>query len=76
MVPLLRSYTWQSTLHKAIFDAIASTPSDSPEVLRQLLPAKLTRMGFPDVEWEGLFSPLSMSGEEAIALARKMVGGV
>jgi hypothetical protein len=74
LVPLLRGYRWQSTLHRAIFDAIVAIPSESPELLRQLLPAKLTRMGFPDVEWEELFVPLTISGEEAMVLARKMVG--
>ena len=76
LISLLRGYRWKSTLHHAIFNAIESIPSDNSEVLRQLLPAKLTRMGFPDVEWEELFAPPSMSGEEAIALARKMVGGM
>jgi hypothetical protein len=76
LISLLRSYQWQSTLHQAIFKAVVSIPSDDPDLLRQLLPAKLTRMGFPDVEWEELFAPLSMSGEEAVALARQMIGGV
>jgi hypothetical protein len=75
LIPMLRGYLWQNTLHRAIFNALVSIPSESPELLRQLLPAKLTRMGFPDVEWEELFTPLTMSGEEAVALARKMVGG-
>jgi hypothetical protein len=75
LIPLLRGYQWQSTLHQAVFNAIVSIPSDSPEILRQLLPAKLTRMGFPDVEWEELFAPLSMSGEEAIGLVRQLVAG-
>jgi hypothetical protein len=75
LIPLLRGYTWQSTLHRVIFDAIASIPSDRPEVLRQLLPAKLTRMGFPDVDWEELFGPVSMAREEALVLARQMVAG-
>jgi hypothetical protein len=75
LIPLLRGYTWQSALQRAIFNAIAAIPSDNPEILRQLLPAKLTRMGFPDVEWEELFAPLSMSGEEAVVLVRQLVAG-
>jgi hypothetical protein len=71
--PLLRGYPWKSTLHQAIFNAIAAFPSDDPEILRQLLPAKLTRMGFPDVEWEEIFSPPSLSRDEAIALVRQML---
>jgi hypothetical protein len=74
LIPLLRGYRWQNTLHQAVFNAIVSIPSESPEFLQQLLPAKLTRMGFPDVEWEELFRPLSMPGEEAVALVRTMGG--
>jgi len=74
-ISLLRGYAWQSTLHQAIFDAIFAAPSIDTEVLRRLLPAKLTRMGFPDVEWEEIFSPPSLSGDEAIATVRQMVAG-
>jgi hypothetical protein len=74
LVPLLRGYRWQRPLHQVIFNAIVSIPTDDPETLRQLLPAKLTRMGFPDVEWEEISLPTSLSTEEAVALARQMVG--
>lgn len=74
-LPLLRGYAWRSTLHKAVFDAILATPSRDPELLRQLLPAKLTRMGFPDVEWEEIFSPPSLSRDEAVARVRQMLAG-
>ena len=73
--PLLSGYPWSSTLHRAIFKAIVSIPSDDPILLRQLLPAKLTRMGFPDVEWEELFVPVSMTSEEAIESVRKLLAG-
>ena len=66
--PLLQAYKWQSTLHRAIFNAIVAFPSDNPKVLRQLLPAKLTRMGFPDVEWDEIFAPPSLSKDDAVAL--------
>ncbi len=75
VLPLLSRYPWNSTLHRAIFKAIVSIPSDDPILLRQLLPAKLTRLGFPDVEWEELFVPVSMTSEEAIASVRKLLAG-
>lgn len=75
LLPLLSSYPWNSTLHRAIFKAIVSIPSDDPTLLRQLLPAKLTRMGFPDVEWEELFVPVSVASEEAIESVRKLLAG-
>lgn len=75
LLPLLSRYPWNSTLHRAIFRAIVAIPSDDPILLRQLLPAKLTRMGFPDVEWEELFVPVSMSGDAAMELVQKLLAG-
>jgi hypothetical protein len=75
LIPLLRDYAWRSTLHHAIFEAVRATPSNNLEVLRELLPAKLTRMGFPDVEWDEIFSPSSLSRDEAVALVRQMLPG-
>ena len=72
---LLGAYRWSSPLHQAIWDSLYSISSESPEVLRQLLPAGLTRLGFPDVEWEGFFAPHSLSKAAAIALMRRMAGG-
>lgn len=70
---LLRDYHWSNALHQAIWNALYSLPSENPETLRQLLPARLTRLGFPDVEWEEFFAPHSLSKDEAIALMRRMV---
>lgn len=75
LMPMLRNYQWQFQLHQVIFDALDSTPSTDPAVLRQVLPAKLTRLGFPDVEWEEFFEPLSISSDEIMASARRMLAG-
>lgn len=74
-MPLLRNYRWRVQLHQVIFNALASIPSDGPALLRQLLPAKLTRLGFPDVEWEEFFAPVSLSRDETIALVRRLEAG-
>ena len=75
LTPLLRGYPWKSHIHHAIFNALAAIPSDDPAVLRQLLPAKLTRMGFPDVEWEELFAPQELSSDEALAVVHQLLAG-
>ena len=69
---LLRDYRWHNPFHEAVWNALYSLPSENPEVLRQLLPAKLTRLGFPDVEWEEFLAPHSLSKNQAIALMRSM----
>lgn len=75
LLPMLRDYPWRAELHQVLFDALASIPSADPEVLRQMLPAKLTRLGFPDVDWEEFFTPISVSGSEVIILARRLLAG-
>ena len=75
LVPLLRDYHWQRQLHQIIFSAVAAIPSDDPATLRQLLPAKLTRMGFPDIEWEEIFTPPLLSTERAADMVRQMTAG-
>ena len=75
IMPPLRGYAWQSMLHQAIFDAVAAIPCSDLERLRQLLPAKLTRMGFPDVDWADLFAPSPMTSEEAVSVVRKLLAG-
>jgi hypothetical protein len=72
LVPLLRDYRWHWQLHQIIFNAIVVIPSDDPATLRQLLPAKLTRMGFPDVEWEEIFTEPLLSTERAVEMVRQM----
>lgn len=75
LLPMFRDYSWQFPMHQVIFSALDSIPSSDPAILRQMLPAKLTRLGFPDVEWEEFFTPLSISSDEILALARRMVAG-
>jgi hypothetical protein len=74
-VSLLRDYNWRNAAHKAFWDALCAVPSENPDVLRQLLPSQLTRLGFPDVEWEELFVPHALSKEKAIDLMLRMKSG-
>ncbi len=69
---LLRDYHWRSATHRTLWDALRTIPSEDINVLRQLLPAQLTRLGFPDEEWEQLFVPQTLSKEEAVAFMRRM----
>lgn len=76
LLPVVRNYSWRRPLHQIIFDALLSIPSDNPMTIRQLLPGKLTRMGFPDVEWDEFFQPLSLSKDEILVVVRRMVDNV
>jgi hypothetical protein len=52
----LRYYTWYDPTHQAIFDVLMAIPSESGDMIREQLPSRLTRIGFPDVDWEWLFA--------------------
>ena len=46
----LRGYAFRSVEHQALFDCLREMPVDRPELLRELLPARLVRAGFPDFD--------------------------
>lgn len=75
VMTLLFNYRWRVQLLQVIYQALSSIPSNDPAILRQLLPAKLTRLGFPDIEWEEFFAPLSLSQDETVAMVRRMAIG-
>jgi hypothetical protein len=54
---LLRSHSFLSPDHHAIFTALQSIPSHSPDEIQHHVPAALTRLGFPDIDTTPLFSP-------------------
>jgi hypothetical protein len=51
IVNRLLVYQWRDPEHKVVFDALQAIQSDDAVTRRQELPAQVTRMGFPDVEW-------------------------
>jgi hypothetical protein len=53
---LLAKYRWQAAAHEAVFQIVMSFPSPRAETLREHLPARLTRRGFPDFDFEALFA--------------------
>ncbi len=46
----LRNYRWREPLHQVIFDLLINMPGADPELIREQLPARLTRRGFPDFD--------------------------
>jgi hypothetical protein len=57
-------HNWQDPSRQVIFEALADIPSDNPKVIRGLLPAHLTRKGFPDVNVEMYFLPHGLTPRE------------
>ncbi len=56
----LENYAWSEAEHEALFRALAGAPAAPAVRLREWLPARLTRLGFPDFDCEDLFLPLGL----------------
>ncbi len=69
----LRSYRWSEPLHQVIFDLLVNMPGADPELVREQLPARLTRRGFPDFDltW---FEPHALTGKEIERLIGRLLG--
>jgi hypothetical protein len=56
ILQLLQLYNWQSGDHRAVYDAIAGWTAEPAEI-RSGIAARLTRMGFPDIDVAPYFEP-------------------
>ena len=62
----LRGYAFRRVEHQVLFDCLQGMPMDRPELLRELLPARLVRAGFPEFDLAPFFeSPGESRGESA-----------
>jgi len=61
----LASYAWSDGAHQAVFEIVMAFPSASPDALRDQLPARLTRRGFPDFDFAALFEAPEIAPAEA-----------
>lgn len=73
LLALLAQYDFSDPIRQAVFDEGNTIGWDRAGVLREALPARLTRRGFPDVDFEGLFAPPPPSAEQALEWARELV---
>lgn len=69
---LLSDYDWREPIHQAIFDSLKDIPSKSPVTIRDRLPARVTRKGFPEVNWKEFFAPSTLSIANAEDLMRQL----
>jgi hypothetical protein len=69
---LLGDYRWHEPLHQVLFELLSGFPSDDVGLLRDELPSRLTRRGFPDVAWEEFFEPHALSKKQAERLVRQL----
>jgi len=52
----LAGYVWMEPDHAVVYGALQRIRSRDPKTLRDQLPAEVTRMGFPDLDWDICFA--------------------
>lgn len=68
----LRNYRWREMLHQIVFKTLLEIATDDPAVVRDVLPSRLARKGFPDLPWEEFLKPHSLSKAEAERLIHEL----
>jgi hypothetical protein len=66
---LLARRSWESADHRAVFEALAGWHAEC-DAIRASLPARLTRLGFPDTDIEAYFAPAGVSVATALVWLR------
>ncbi len=69
---LLDSYSFQDLVHQLIFETLQEINTDLPHIIRQQLPSRLTRKGFPAAATEKFLLPHSLDAGQAIDLMKKL----
>jgi hypothetical protein len=73
---VLQDYRFRRVEHQVLFDCLQAMPLDRPELIRELLPARLVRAGFPDFELAPFCKwgePGEVSEEDARDLCRELM---
>jgi hypothetical protein len=60
----LSIHHWQDPDHEVVYQALRAIKSRDPKARRDELPAQVTRMGFPDVDWSLYFEGEELSVAE------------
>ena len=72
IISALRAYTFATADHGVIFQALAKMPRAAIEHIREILAARLTRLGFPDIDVNPIFEVEPPSTEKINLLLRQL----
>ena len=72
----LRCYAFRRVEHQVLFDCLQAMPIDRTELVRELLPARLVRAGFPDFDLAPFLEPSNRSRQEAENLLEALTAAV
>ncbi len=70
----LENHLWSDVAAEAVFKALMSVPQgrDDPETIRRELPARVTRLGFPDFEFDELFVPHNLADGQLLEIFERL----
>lgn len=68
----LSAYKFANPDHDVIFRALANMPRATSEHIRETLSARLTRLGFPDIDVDAIFDTKRPSAQKIDALLRHL----
>jgi hypothetical protein len=68
----LSDYSWREPDHRVVYDALRGIRSHDASTRRDQLPAQVTRMGFPDVDWSLYIGSGEMAEAEIEELIRRL----
>lgn len=71
----LASYRFAMDSHQVVYRALASIPTADPQRLRELLPARVNNLGFPDTDWENLLAPRTFERDHLAAQLDSLLAG-
>jgi len=68
----LAAHTFANPDHEVIFRALVKIPRATSEHIRETLSARLTRLGFPDIDVEPIFELAPPSAEKITMLLQQL----
>jgi len=69
---LLKGHAFVDVVHGQVFHALLELPADRPDLVRERLPARLTRQGFPDVDLQDFLAPARLASPSTGELLRQL----
>ncbi len=65
---ILSNYPFLDADHQLLYDTLCEMNTEAPERIRSLLPARLTKKGFPDFDIQTFFQPHNLAADVAVSM--------
>ncbi len=68
----LAAYHFRDASHQILFDVLAELPRIPTDRLRELLPARANKRGFPDLDFDSALMPTALSAADTLRLVEEL----